>query len=58
MGSYCGYCDHRCFVYREITFGDGVWKGLMATCKKGMAHDKEATGMTYIEAHNPARYPW
>lgn len=53
-GSYCRYCDHRCFVYREVIVGgELLWSGHMATCPKGAEHCKSVLGVTYREAHNP-----
>lgn len=46
-GSYCNYCGTRCFVYRVIPAVRDVrsQQGLhMATCKRGMEHDRQATG--------------
>ncbi|OJZ66815.1 hypothetical protein BRW65_26725 [Mycobacterium paraffinicum] len=53
-GAYCRYCDHRCFVYREVIVGGEIaWAGHMATCSKGAAHDKRSLGVDFSEAHNP-----
>lgn len=53
-GSYCNYCDRRCFVYREVIVGgQRVWSGHMATCGDGRAHDKRVLGVDYTQAHNP-----
>lgn len=53
-GSYCTYCDQRCFAYREIVVdGETIWSGHMATCKKGCAHDRRSLGIDFSEAHNP-----
>lgn len=55
MGAYCKFCDHRCFVYREVIVGgELVWSGHMATCSKGRAHDRAVLGVDADEAHNPA----
>jgi hypothetical protein len=46
-GAYCRYCGHRCFVYRVIPAEPGVrsqWGGHLATCQRGMEHDRQATG--------------
>lgn len=53
-GSYCQFCDRRCFVYREVLV-DGVvkWWGHMATCTDGAAYDRSVLGVDYIQAHNP-----
>ncbi|QYN41026.1 hypothetical protein K1T35_47650 (plasmid) [Pseudonocardia sp. DSM 110487] len=50
-GGYCAYCDQRCFVYRDLP--DGTWSGHMATCPRGMAHDRQVTGYDYRTAVNP-----
>lgn len=53
-GAYCRYCDHRCFVYRQvIVAGEIIWDGHMATCTKGAAHDKRSLGVDFRQAHNP-----
>lgn len=53
-GSYCNYCDHRCFVYREVIVGgERVWSGHMATCTRGAEHDRRSLGVTFKEAYNP-----
>lgn len=53
-GAYCNYCDHRCFVYREVRVnGELIWAGHMATCKAGAEHDRRELGVTFREAHNP-----
>lgn len=53
-GSYCNYCDQRCFVYRElIVGGETVWAGHMATCAQGRAHDRQVLGVDSTQAHNP-----
>lgn len=53
-GSYCTYCDQRCFVYRRIVLdGETIWSGYMATCEKGRAHDRRKLGVDYSLAHNP-----
>lgn len=42
-GSYCAYCGHRCFVYREVVVdGRVTWSGHLATCREGKAHDRMA----------------
>lgn len=56
MGPYCMYCQHRCFVPRQIRNdgGDVVWDGLMATCTRGVEHDRAATGgWDFRTAYNP-----
>lgn len=50
MGPYCIYCDHRCFVIRNVP-GEG--RRMMATCPGGMKFDLEHTGHTYLTAINP-----
>lgn len=54
-GPYCRYCDHRCFVYREVITAHGrvMWAGHMATCPEGSKHDREILGVTHLEARNP-----
>jgi len=53
-GSYCNYCDQRCFVYREVIVGgETVWTGHMATCAQGRAHDRQVLGVDSTQAHNP-----
>jgi len=53
-GSYCQYCDRRCFVSRQvIVAGQLVWAGHMATCERGKEHDRNAIGMDSTTAHNP-----
>lgn len=54
-GSYCRYCDSRCFVYRQVIVGgETVWSGHMATCARGKEHDRKALGVDFTQAHNPA----
>lgn len=50
-GAYCKFCDRRCFVYRVLP--DGSWSGHMATCPKGMEHDRKVTGYDHTTAVNP-----
>lgn len=50
-GAYCRYCDNRCFVERELPVGS--WRGHMATCPEGMAHDRAVTGHDHTTAINP-----
>ncbi len=53
-GAYCHFCDHRCFVYREILVGgELIWAGHMATCTKGADHDRGVLGVDFRHAHNP-----
>jgi hypothetical protein len=60
MGPYCNYCDHRCFVRRELP-ADSPAKAaprfageiLMATCARGMAHDRRETGYDHTTAIKP-----
>lgn len=57
-GSYCRYCDHRCFVYRQVwRHGRLVWSGHLATCERGKAHDRAELGADADTAHNPATDP-
>lgn len=44
------FCDHRCFVERILRDGRSM---LLATCAKGMAHDRKAVGEDYTTALNP-----
>lgn len=54
MGPYCMFCDHRCFVPRQVIVGGEVlWDGIMATCQRGAAHDRAKLGVDYSTAHNP-----
>ena len=54
MGSYCKFCQTRCFVVRVIPDGPSKgWSGCMATCQGGMAHDLAKTGHTHLTAVNP-----
>lgn len=50
-GSYCRFCDHRCFVLRVLKDGRHVH---LATCLLGMAWDREQTGQDHTTAVNPA----
>jgi hypothetical protein len=53
-GSYCKFCDHRCFVYRVIPAGPYKgWAGHLATCVRGRAHDRQQTGYDCDSAVNP-----
>lgn len=55
-GAYCRYCGRRCFVFRVLP--DGSWSGHMATCTKGMEHDRHLTGgHDYTTAVNPLQSP-
>lgn len=57
-GSYCRYCDRRCFVLRVIPDGpEKGWQGHLATCPRGMAHDFGKTGHTHLTAINPITDP-
>lgn len=51
MGPYCRYCDQRCFALRVLHSGETV---LLATCPRGMAHDRKVTGQDHTTAVNPA----
>lgn len=50
-GSYCKFCDRRCFVYRVLS--DRSWSGHMATCQRGMEFDRQQTGHDHTTAINP-----
>lgn len=53
-GSYCNYCEHRCFVERRIIVaGEAIWSGHMATCVKGREHDRRVLGVDESRALNP-----
>ena len=58
MGAYCRFCDMRCFVLRTLpadaksNAGETIH---LATCERGMAHDRETTGYGHTTAANPAR---
>jgi hypothetical protein len=57
-GAYCKFCGHRCFVGRVIPDGPMKgWRGHLATCQGGMAHDLKVTGHTHETAVNPATDP-
>lgn len=45
MGPYCNYCDQRCFVPDPKRSGY-----LLATCTKGMEHDRAVLGYDYTAA--------
>lgn len=53
MGPYCRYCDKRCFVERRLPFQTGTL--LMATCSRGMDHDRAETGHDFRTAVNPSK---
>ncbi|AGK87733.1 Lsr2-like DNA bridging protein [Mycobacterium phage Phrux] len=54
MGPYCKFCDHRCFVPRQVIVGGTViWDGIMATCAKGAEFDRDRLGVDFRSAHNP-----
>ena len=58
MGSYCKFCQTRCFVVRVIPDGPSKgWSGCMATCQGGMAHYLAKTGHTHLTAVNPVTEP-
>lgn len=50
MGPYCQNCDRRCFVERFVPDSNVT---ILATCPKGMAHDRERTGYDHTTAVNP-----
>ena len=57
-GPYCQYCGRRCFVDRVVPDGPCAgWRGLMATCGDGMAHDLLMLGHTHLSAINPITAP-
>lgn len=49
-GAYCQFCGHRCFVYRVLADGRGFH---LATCLKGMKHDRKVCGQDHTTAINP-----
>ncbi|MFG3710994.1 hypothetical protein [Micromonospora sp. NPDC047730] len=51
MGSYCRFCDRRCFVLRVLRDGRSM---ALATCARGMAHDRQKCGQDHTTALNPA----
>lgn len=54
MGPYCKFCNYRCFVPRQVIVGgEIIWDGIMATCVKGAAFDRERLGADFSTAHNP-----
>lgn len=53
-GAYCRHCGERCFVLRRLP--DGSWQGHMATCVRGMAHDRRVTGHDHTTAINPVTH--
>lgn len=58
MGSYCNFCGRRCFLIRIVPDGPKIgWSGCMATCEKGMALDRAATGHDHTTAINPVTDP-
>jgi hypothetical protein len=50
-GSYCKYCGQRCFVMRLVPNSTVTH---LATCHKGMEHDRKGTGYDHTTAFNPA----
>jgi hypothetical protein len=51
MGPYCKFCGSRCFLPRA-----GAQLGtttILATCRRGMAHDLKTSGYTHRTAINP-----
>lgn len=57
-GSYCKFCDRRCFATRVVIVGGlVVWSGHMATCAEGTAFDRSKIGADYSTAYNPALHP-
>lgn len=55
MGAYCKFCGHRCFVVRTVPEGPWEgWTGCMATCPRGMEHDRlQLGGYDHITASSP-----
>lgn len=57
-GAYCKFCGRRCFVLRVIPDGHDKGRSLhLATCQRGMEHDREATGHDHETAVNPVLDP-
>ncbi|MET7487105.1 hypothetical protein [Streptomyces sp. NPDC005538] len=55
-GAYCQYCGRRCFVFRIIPDGPHKdWPGHLATCARGMEHDRKETGHDHTTAINPSQ---
>lgn len=54
MGPYCRFCGQRCFLERVLPDGPDAGRTLlMATCARGMEHDRAATGHNHTSAINP-----
>jgi hypothetical protein len=53
MGPYCKFCDNRCFVERILPGQESRGVILLATCGRGMNHDREACGFDHTTAINP-----
>lgn len=52
-GSYCIFCQTRCFVLRRLPEDAGWRPGQtvhLATCKAGMDHDENGCGYTHETA--------
>ena len=50
MGSYCKYCNTRCFKY--TTKNSLIKTDLEATCENGIIHDMDATYPRLINTKN------
>lgn len=50
MGPYCDFCARRCFVQRVLRDGRTM---LLATCARGMEHDRAQAGQDHTTALNP-----
>ena len=52
-GSYCTFCDRRCFVERRMP-DDARWRPgehvHLTTCEKGAAHDRQESGYDFTTA--------
>jgi hypothetical protein len=59
-GSYCMFCGQRCFVLRVLP-DDAPRKAgesmHLATCARGMAHDREQLGHDHTTTINPCAVP-
>lgn len=50
MGPYCKFCDRRCFVLRVLRDARSM---LLATCARGMEHDRQEIGEDHTTTLNP-----
>lgn len=54
MGPYCNFCQRRCFLLRVLRDGRSM---LLATCARGMEHDRKGCGQDHTTAVNPETDP-